>query len=78
MSCRVFTRGLEECVLNWLRDEAKRRGCTTVAGDFAPTARNGYARRFMETLGCPVSDSGTTRYEVAVDAPDLPTAVSVC
>ncbi|MFN0075078.1 MAG: HAD-IIIC family phosphatase [Prosthecobacter sp.] len=51
MSCRVFTRTLEESILNRLIDEARLRGCTSVLCTIVPTSKNEYAQRFFAKLG---------------------------
>ncbi|WP_226689844.1 HAD-IIIC family phosphatase [Ruegeria arenilitoris] len=46
MSCRVFKRGAEFAMANYLMQEAARRGISHVRGIYRPTAKNG----LVETL----------------------------
>jgi FkbH-like protein len=78
LSCRVFGRGLEECILEWLRGQARARGCRRIAGDLLPTARNQYARRFFARLGYEETSPGAPiRYEVMVDGEPFHTWIAV-
>ncbi len=49
MSCRVFKRGLEYGVINFLVDEAKKRGAKIVRGSFLPTKKNMPCADFYKT-----------------------------
>lgn len=69
MSCRVFTRTLEECMVNHLLAVAKGRGCHTVRWRLVPTPKNDYARRFFGTLGWVASPDGSVaNHEMSVSA----------
>ncbi len=48
MSCRVFSRGLEDLILRKLRNLATGHGCTTLRGPFTATPRNSYLAAFLE------------------------------
>lgn len=50
VSCRVFSRGFEEFILNALCGEAVSLGADQVEGDFVASDRNAYAREFLERL----------------------------
>ncbi|MCT4560946.1 MAG: HAD-IIIC family phosphatase [Crocinitomicaceae bacterium] len=51
MSCRVLKRGLENLVLNALVDGAKKLGCTTLKGEYLPTAKNAMVKDHYAKLG---------------------------
>ena len=51
MSCRVLVRGVEQYLMNVVFDEARRRGCRRVVGEYVPTAKNGMVRDFFEKFG---------------------------
>lgn len=51
MSCRVLARGVEQCLMNRVFEEAQSRGCTRVTGEYIPTAKNGMVRDFFEQFG---------------------------
>jgi FkbH-like protein len=51
LSCRVLGRGVEHRVMDWLAQEAGRRGLSFVEARFVPTAKNQPARAFLESLG---------------------------
>lgn len=72
MSCRVFSRRLEHCLLNWLREEALERGCIRITGRFQSTAKNDYARRFLVSTGLTAEDSSQEfTYSLNTKAPAL-------
>jgi FkbH-like protein len=51
MSCRVLARGVEQCLMNRIFDEAQSRGCKCIVGEYIPTAKNGMVRDFFEQFG---------------------------
>lgn len=46
MSCRVLTRGVEEYLMNYLVEEARRMGLATITASFIPTAKNSMVKEF--------------------------------
>lgn len=67
MSCRVLGRGVESVTLNLLAERAEEMGCTTLLGEYRPTAKNGMVREHYGQLGFQLIDraeDGTTRWEL--------------
>ena len=69
MSCRVFTRSLEECIFAELLELAREQHCRLIRGEFVATAKNGYARALYERLGLhPASGrQGSSQFEMDVE-----------
>jgi predicted enzyme involved in methoxymalonyl-ACP biosynthesis len=51
MSCRVLARGVEQQLMNLVVEEAQRRGCTRVSGEYIRTSRNGMVSEFFAQFG---------------------------
>lgn len=51
MSCRVLKRGVEHFALQQLVTLANENGCTTLAGEYIPTAKNGLVKEHYQNLG---------------------------
>lgn len=51
MSCRVFSRTLEDCILHELLRRAQKHRCAAIHASFLRTPKNGYVRAFVERLG---------------------------
>lgn len=51
MSCRVMNRHVEHALLSELATLAQTHGCTTLVGDYVPTARNGMVSNLYASLG---------------------------
>jgi len=51
MSCRVFTRTLEEAIFLSLLDIANAKKCSEIRGHFLPTEKNKYVSNLYERLG---------------------------
>lgn len=51
MSCRVFTRTLEDCIFAHLLEFAGQCHCRIIRGEFVATAKNGYSQLLYERLG---------------------------
>lgn len=51
MSCRVFTRTLEEAIFLSLLDIAKGKKCSEICGQFLRTEKNDYVSNLYERLG---------------------------
>ncbi|MGH3164916.1 MAG: HAD-IIIC family phosphatase [Trebonia sp.] len=62
LSCRVFSRGIEQASLAALLRSAREHGATAVRGFYRPTARNHVVADFYRRHGfAQVADDGTTR-----------------
>ncbi|MDN3359002.1 HAD-IIIC family phosphatase [Actinomadura sp. DC4] len=60
LSCRVFSRGIEQAGLSAVLRTARESGATAVYGVYRPTARNGVVRDFYPRYGFrPVAEDGT-------------------
>jgi FkbH-like protein len=51
MSCRVFGRGVEFAMVEWIVRRAREAGVTALAGRYVPTQRNAVADGFWEKAG---------------------------
>ena len=51
MSCRVFKRGIEYLLANYLFEHADELGIDTVHGIYIPTAKNSLVKNLYESLG---------------------------
>ncbi|GFO63833.1 HAD-IIIC family phosphatase [Geomonas paludis] len=51
MSCRVFSRGMEDFIFLKIWEVAKGRGCTRLEGAFRPTPKNGVVATLYDRLG---------------------------
>jgi FkbH-like protein len=51
MSCRVIGRGIESLMLSYAADQAREAGCSTLLGEFIPTAKNAPAAGFYAASG---------------------------
>lgn len=60
LSCRVFNRGIEDCVFNELVSACERRGLTAIHGVYRPTERNQVVAGLYQRLGMvvPVERAG--------------------
>lgn len=73
MSCRVFTRTLEQCIFARLLQLARLRGCRVIQAEFIPTPKNGYAQPLLEKLGFHRLGTGEpARFEVEIAAVQPP------
>ncbi len=71
MSCRVLGRGVEEATLNLLAERAESMGCTSLLGEYRPTAKNGMVREHYRQLGFDLirtAEDGVTRWELPIAA----------
>ena len=50
LSCRVLGRGVEHRLMNWLGEEAVRRGVHAITGRLVPTERNEPAGQFLHSI----------------------------
>ena len=51
MSCRVFGRGIEFAIADWILRQARQAGIATVAGSYTPSDRNGIAAGYWLKAG---------------------------
>ncbi|WP_234031542.1 HAD-IIIC family phosphatase [Lentibacillus cibarius] len=51
MSCRVFSRGIETSVLQWILHLAKKSAVSAVYGEYIPSKKNGYVQNFYQDHG---------------------------
>lgn len=59
LSCRVFSRGIEEEILRYVLECARRNGAAGVVGEYSPTPKNGNYRDFYPRNGFrPLSEEG--------------------
>jgi FkbH-like protein len=62
MSCRVIGRGVEFAIWSEILRDAAARGCTDIAADYLPTAKNAQVADFYDRLGlAPSDDSASAR-----------------
>lgn len=62
MSCRVLKRGLEDYILEYIVECAKKRGCDEIVGEYIRTERNGMVRNLYDDYGFElIQDSGENR-----------------
>ncbi len=67
MSCRVLGRGVEDATLNLLAERAREMDCTSLVGEYRPTAKNAMVREHYGQLGFTQvgsAEDGTTRWEL--------------
>jgi predicted enzyme involved in methoxymalonyl-ACP biosynthesis len=57
LSCRVFGRGIEFAIADWVVQRARQAGADTVVGRYVPSGRNAVADGFWEKAG--FTTSGT-------------------
>ena len=53
MSCRVFKRGVEQLLMNWLAEQARERGARKIRGRYIPTEKKSTRRRTLRVLRLP-------------------------
>jgi FkbH-like protein len=64
MSCRIQGRGMERAMLAPALEEARRRGCGELGGEYIPTAKNRLAAGVYPQFG--IADAGEGSYRPAV------------
>ncbi len=74
MSCRVFSRTLEQFFLRWVIEAAAARGAVRLRGLYVPTAKNDVVAGLYARLGF-VAAGGAWERTVAAPADDLVTFV---
>ncbi len=71
MSCRVLSRGVEQCLMNEVFERARQEGLELVTGEYIPTAKNGLVKGFFEQFGfrkIDELDGGHTRWALETSA----------
>ena len=56
MSCRVFSRRIEDFIINFLIRMAKKNNCKTLGFNFTITPKNIYLQNFLKQLNFKISD----------------------
>ena len=70
MSCRVLGRGVEDATLNLLVERAEEMGCTSLIGEYRPTAKNSMVREHYKKLGFTLIEDtgdGVTRWMLSLE-----------
>jgi len=70
MSCRVFNRGVEHLLMNYITEQVGRRGLTEIHGTYVPTPKNGLVASLYPSLGFQCVEeaaNGTTEWTLALD-----------
>ena len=78
MSCRVFSRTLEQFIMNALVGFAQENGITRMVGDYLPTSKNAVVKDLFPSLGFqPLGPEARGRWvrNLRGDDPPLPTGV---
>lgn len=65
MSCRVLSRGMEECMINHAVAKTKEWGCKELIGTYTPTAKNAMVKDFFKRFDFSLvsHDNGTTIWQ---------------
>ena len=58
MSCRVFSRRIENCVFDFLRSIAKNNHLNKISFDFVLTKKNIYLQNFLKEIGFNANKNG--------------------
>jgi FkbH-like protein len=77
MSCRVLGRTVEESVLNYIGECARREGAGEVRASFVPTKKNQPFAEFYPKNGfveCEPGPAGEMRYVISLEKPHSPAA----
>ncbi len=81
MSCRVFKRGAEFAMANYLLQEAVRRGIANVRGLYRPTAKNGLVENLYADLNFekdgPAEQSGTNWSRTLAGFEPFPVSIEI-
>ena len=80
LSCRVFSRGIEQAALAAVLADASARGATSVTGTWRRTKKNSRVADFYASLGFAVTertdDAASFRHDLA-DLPPVPTHLTL-
>lgn len=71
LSCRVFSRGIEQAALSAVLRHAAATGAEAVVGTYLPTAKNGKVADFYPRHGFTAVDATTFRHDLT-DIPPVP------
>lgn len=74
MSCRVFTRTLEEAIFLSLLDIAKEKKCSEICGKFVRTEKNDYVSNLYERLGFRLAGNEYF-YKIKDETPSISTKI---
>lgn len=81
MSCRVFNRGVEQTLMNYIVEQARERGIHTIHGRYIPTKKNHLVADLYQKLGfhrTADTEDAVTEWELAVrDFKPFETAVRI-
>jgi FkbH-like protein len=58
VSCRVFSRNIEQATFNSIIETVKNWGCIEIIGEYSPTKKNIIVRKLYPDLGFKISDEG--------------------
>lgn len=64
LSCRVFSRGIEQACLAALLEHARSTGASSAVGTYQPTARNGKVKDFLPANGFVMAEDGKFRHDL--------------
>jgi FkbH-like protein len=77
LSCRVFGRGVEFAMVDWIMRRAREAGAVALAGRYVPSKRNGVADGFWEKAGfTPAGEDGVFTVVPAAAPSCLPTWIT--
>jgi FkbH-like protein len=77
LSCRVFGRGVEYAMADWIVRRARAAGATALAGRYVPTGRNAVAEGFWEKAGfTPAGEDGVFTVAPGAAPTCLPTWIA--
>jgi FkbH-like protein len=72
LSCRVIGRRIEDAIMAFVSDYAKRRGAGTLVGEYIPTAKNKPASGMYERFGFVSTDKTTFRLDLGSGGIECP------
>jgi len=71
MSCRVMNRRVEQAMMAFLVEHARRLGCDELAGEYVRTARNGMVEQLYAELGFEAEPGQPQRYRLDLRRGDV-------
>lgn len=75
MSCRVFSRGMEDLIFSIVQREMAQRGCAQLLGQYVASPKNGVVSSLYERLGGRrITAQGETRWQFDLPSSGLPAA----
>jgi len=72
LSCRVIGRGIENAVVAFAADVARRKGAEVLHGEFIPTAKNAPVSTFYEDVGFRRLDEATFEIDLSENSLQYP------